>query len=77
MGNSEVGHLNIGGGRVYYQTLPRINKHIEDGSFFKNKAFLETIKELMAILKSPERLKAIIKKEFFVSYLFRNSFLFV
>jgi 2,3-bisphosphoglycerate-independent phosphoglycerate mutase len=41
MGNSEVGHLNIGAGRVYYQTLPRINKSITDGSFFENKAFLD------------------------------------
>ncbi|PLX27302.1 2,3-bisphosphoglycerate-independent phosphoglycerate mutase [Candidatus Parcubacteria bacterium] len=40
MGNSEVGHLNIGAGRVYYQTLPRINKTIDDGTFFDNKAFL-------------------------------------
>lgn len=36
MGNSEVGHLNIGAGLVYYQTFPRINKSIEDGSFFDN-----------------------------------------
>lgn len=41
MGNSEVGHLNIGAGRVYYQTLPRINKSIADKSFLENKAFLE------------------------------------
>jgi len=41
MGNSEVGHLAIGAGRVYYQTLPRINKTIEDESFFHNEAFLE------------------------------------
>ncbi|KKW34370.1 MAG: phosphoglyceromutase [Parcubacteria group bacterium GW2011_GWA2_53_21] len=41
MGNSEVGHLAIGAGRVYYQTLPRINKAIEDESFFHNEAFLE------------------------------------
>ena len=40
MGNSEVGHLNIGAGRVYYQTYPRINKSIDDGSFFTNQAFL-------------------------------------
>ncbi|MFH1946738.1 MAG: 2,3-bisphosphoglycerate-independent phosphoglycerate mutase [Candidatus Magasanikbacteria bacterium] len=40
MGNSEVGHLNIGAGRVYYQTLPRINRSIVDGSFFENKALL-------------------------------------
>ncbi len=37
MGNSEVGHLNIGAGRVVYQDLVRINKAIEDGSFDKNK----------------------------------------
>lgn len=36
MGNSEVGHLNIGAGRVYYQTLPRISKEIADKSFFNN-----------------------------------------
>ncbi len=41
MGNSEVGHLNIGAGRVYYQTLPRINKTIADKSFFDNKAFIK------------------------------------
>lgn len=38
MGNSEVGHLNIGAGRVYYQTLPRITKEIGDKSFFENAA---------------------------------------
>ena len=43
-GNSEVGHLNIGAGRVVYQSLTRINKSIEDKSFFKNKAFLKAIK---------------------------------
>src|SRR5690554_5632437 len=35
MGNSEVGHLNIGAGRVVYQELTRINKSIKDGDFFK------------------------------------------
>jgi 2,3-bisphosphoglycerate-independent phosphoglycerate mutase len=38
MGNSEVGHLNIGAGRIVYQDLLRIDKAIEDGSFFKNPA---------------------------------------
>lgn len=38
MGNSEVGHLNIGAGRVYYQTLLRIDKEIREGSFFKNES---------------------------------------
>lgn len=39
MGNSEVGHLNIGAGRIVYQDLLRIDKSIEDKSFFENKAF--------------------------------------
>jgi len=38
MGNSEVGHLNIGAGRIVHQDLMRIDKAIEDGSFFKNNA---------------------------------------
>lgn len=41
MGNSEVGHLNIGAGRVYYQSLPRVSASIADGSFFQNHAFLQ------------------------------------
>ena len=44
MGNSEVGHLNLGAGRIVYQSLTRINVAIKDGSFFKNKAFLDAIK---------------------------------
>ena len=43
MGNSEVGHLNIGAGRVYYQTFPLINKSIQDGSFFENTAFVQAV----------------------------------
>lgn len=45
MGNSEVGHLNIGGGRVVYQDLTMINKAIEDRAdvFYKNSAFLDAI----------------------------------
>ena len=39
MGNSEVGHTNIGGGRVVFQDLPRISLAIKDGSFFKNPAY--------------------------------------
>ena len=38
MGNSEVGHLNIGAGRIIYQELTRITKEIEEGNFFKNEA---------------------------------------
>ncbi|MCQ2455679.1 MAG: 2,3-bisphosphoglycerate-independent phosphoglycerate mutase [Clostridia bacterium] len=43
MGNSEVGHTNIGAGRVVYQELTRITKAIEDGDFFTNDAFLKAI----------------------------------
>ena len=39
MGNSEVGHTNIGGGRVVFQDLPRISRAIDDGSFFENEAY--------------------------------------
>lgn len=39
MGNSEVGHANIGAGRVLFQDLPRITRAIEDGSFFENEAY--------------------------------------
>ncbi|KKR35379.1 MAG: 2,3-bisphosphoglycerate-independent phosphoglycerate mutase [Candidatus Magasanikbacteria bacterium GW2011_GWA2_40_10] len=45
MGNSEVGHLNIGAGRVYYQSCPRINQDIESGAFFKNHALLSAIEK--------------------------------
>jgi len=41
MGNSEVGHLNLGAGRVVYQSLTRINKSIKDGDFYTNQAFLD------------------------------------
>ncbi|VEU81032.1 2,3-bisphosphoglycerate-independent phosphoglycerate mutase [Haploplasma axanthum] len=46
MGNSEVGHLNLGAGRVVYQSLSRINVAIKDGSFFENKAFLDAIEHV-------------------------------
>ena len=40
MGNSEVGHLNMGAGRIVYQDLTKITKAIQDGDFFENKALL-------------------------------------
>jgi 2,3-bisphosphoglycerate-independent phosphoglycerate mutase len=43
MGNSEVGHMNMGAGRIVYQELTRITKEIQDGDFFKNEAMLEAI----------------------------------
>jgi len=44
MGNSEVGHLNLGAGRIVYQELQRINVAIREGMFAKNKSLLESIK---------------------------------
>lgn len=43
MGNSEVGHLNMGAGRIIYQELTRITKSIQDGDFFDNKALLAAV----------------------------------
>ncbi len=44
MGNSEVGHTNIGAGRVVFQDLPKISKEIEEGEFFKNEAYVNALK---------------------------------
>lgn len=44
MGNSEVGHLNIGAGRIVYQSLTLINKAVEDGTFYKNEKLLKAVK---------------------------------
>ncbi|GAE33124.1 2,3-bisphosphoglycerate-independent phosphoglycerate mutase [Halalkalibacter akibai] len=43
MGNSEVGHLNIGAGRVVYQSLTRVNLSIREGDFFENQTFLDAM----------------------------------
>ncbi len=43
IGNSEVGHTNIGAGRVVYQTLPLISEKIKDGSFFENKVYIDAM----------------------------------
>ena len=43
MGNSEVGHMNMGAGRIVYQDLTRITKSIQDGDFFENPAFKEAV----------------------------------
>ncbi len=48
MGNSEVGHLNMGAGRIVYQELTRITKEIKDGDFYKNEALLEAINNCKA-----------------------------
>ncbi|MGP4064614.1 2,3-bisphosphoglycerate-independent phosphoglycerate mutase [Oceanobacillus sp. M65] len=44
MGNSEVGHLNIGAGRIVYQSLTRVNLSIKEGDFFEKEAFLKSIR---------------------------------
>ena len=46
MGNSEVGHTNIGAGRVVYQELTRITKAVDDGSFFGNEALLKAMRNV-------------------------------
>jgi len=46
MGNSEVGHLSLGSGRIIYQSLPRITRAISDSSFFKNQAFLKALTQV-------------------------------
>lgn len=43
MGNSEVGHLNLGAGKIMYQDLPRINKSIAEGAFFTNEALVKAV----------------------------------
>lgn len=48
MGNSEVGHLNIGAGRVVFQDLPRINNSINDGSFFENDELVAACEKVKA-----------------------------
>ncbi|WP_291637971.1 2,3-bisphosphoglycerate-independent phosphoglycerate mutase, partial [Clostridium sp.] len=48
MGNSEVGHLNIGAGRIVYQALTKITKEINEGNFFKNPAFTSAIDKAIA-----------------------------
>lgn len=46
VGNTEVGHINLGAGRVVYQNLPRINMSIAEGSFYQNPAFLKVVEHL-------------------------------
>lgn len=46
MGNSEVGHLNMGAGRVVYQDITKINKSIRDGDFFTNPIFLSAVQHI-------------------------------
>ncbi len=48
MGNSEVGHLTIGAGTIFYQSLPRINLEIQNGAFFRNEEFLKAAEHCRA-----------------------------
>ncbi len=52
MGNSEVGHVNIGAGRVVYQELTRVTKEIRDGDFFKNEALCKAVDVAVAAGKA-------------------------
>ena len=62
MGNSEVGHLNIGAGRVVYQSLTRIDKSVRDGEFFNNATILKAIETAKA-RKSKLHLMGLIQEE--------------
>ena len=55
MGNSEVGHTNIGAGRIVYQELTRITKAIQDGDFFENPALMSAINQWKHTLRRPLR----------------------
>ena len=48
MGNSEVGHTNIGAGRVVFQILPKITQEIETGRFFENKVYIKAMEDAKA-----------------------------
>jgi 2,3-bisphosphoglycerate-independent phosphoglycerate mutase len=48
MGNSEVGHMSLGSGRIIYQSITRIDKEIADGEFFRNPAYIEGIDKAIA-----------------------------
>ena len=50
MGNSEVGHTNIGAGRVVFQDLPHISRDIDSGEFFKNPAYLAQVRDNDSII---------------------------
>ncbi len=52
MGNSEVGHMTLGAGRVVYQNFTRINKAIEDGDFFTNPVYVEAVDKAVAADKA-------------------------
>ena len=52
MGNSEVGHMSLGAGRIVYQNISRINKAIEDGDFFTNPAYCQAIEKAIAADKA-------------------------
>ena len=63
MGNSEVGHTNIGAGRVVYQDLPRITNAVNDGSFFENPAYVKAMDDAaldLPIAYPPEHLEGTI-----------------
>ena len=53
MGNSEVGHTNIGAGRVVFQDLPRITKAIADGDFFTNEAYVAAMNNCLEKTHQP------------------------
>ena len=71
MGNSEVGHTNIGAGRVVYQELTRITKTIEDGDFFSIPEFTEAIENCKK--NHQNNVRKSIDKSSFISYTLNNG----
>ena len=61
MGNSEVGHLNMGAGRIVYQELTRITKEISDGDFFENQALLDGIENCKEKRFRPSFIRTVIR----------------
>ena len=63
MGNSEVGHTNIGAGRIVYQELTRITKEINEGNFFENPEFKKAIQNVR-LVPLPNQVPHTIKRSF-------------
>lgn len=61
MGNSEVGHLNIGAGRIVYQDLTRISKSIRDGEFYDNETLVKAVREAKTKRQKTSSLRFVVR----------------
>ena len=75
MGNSEVGHMNMGAGRIIYQELTKITKSIEDGDFFENKALLAACENVKKNDSALHLMDLYLTEEFIVILLIFMEFL--